>query len=44
LLRGHFFLWWSLLSLLIFLGYLIWIKRYFNPPVVQPDALEARAS
>jgi hypothetical protein len=44
LLRGHVFLWWSLLSLLIFLGYLIWIKRYFDAPVVQPDALEALAS
>ncbi len=30
--RGHVILWWSLLSLVIFFGYLIWLKRYFKRP------------
>jgi hypothetical protein len=30
--RGHVILWWSLLSLLIFFGYLLWLKRYFKRP------------
>lgn len=30
--RGHVILWWSLLSLVIFLGYLLWVKRYFKAP------------
>jgi hypothetical protein len=28
--RGHVFLWWGLMSLVIFLGYLLWLKRYFK--------------
>ena len=32
--RGHVILWWSLLSLVIFFGYLLWLRRYFKPPVV----------
>ncbi len=32
ILRGHIVLWWSLLSLVVFFGYLLWIKRYFKPP------------
>lgn len=28
--RGHIILWWSLLSLVIFFGYLLWLKRYFK--------------
>jgi len=31
--RGHIFLWWSLISVLLFFGYLVWLKRYFKPPV-----------
>lgn len=28
--RGHIILWWSLLTLVIFFVYLIWLKRYFR--------------
>lgn len=31
--RSHVFLWWGLAFSLLFLGYLIWIKRYFVGPV-----------
>jgi hypothetical protein len=30
--HSHVILWWSLLSLLIFFGYLLWLKRYFTAP------------
>ena len=30
--RSHVILWWSLLSLVIFFGYLLWLKRYFKTP------------
>jgi hypothetical protein len=36
--RGHALLWWSLLSMVIFFGYLLWLKRYFRAPAV-PGAL-----
>jgi len=36
MLRSHVILWWSLLSLLIFFGYLLWLKRYFNLPAANP--------
>ncbi len=29
--RGHILLWWSLISMLFFFGYLLWLKRYFKP-------------
>jgi hypothetical protein len=32
MLRGHVLLWWSLLSMVIFFGYLLWLKRYFITP------------
>jgi hypothetical protein len=32
--RGHVILWWSLLSLVIFFGYLLWLRRYFKPSAV----------
>lgn len=32
MLRGHVLLWWSLLSMVFFLGYLLWLKRYFKAP------------
>lgn len=35
MLRGHVMLWWSLISLGIFFGYLLWIKRYFKTPQTQ---------
>ena len=35
--RSHAILWWSLLSLVIFFGYLLWVKRYFKaPPAASP--------
>ena len=30
MIRGHVILWWSLFSMVILFGFLIWIKRYFN--------------
>jgi hypothetical protein len=42
--RNHILLWWSLLFVIIFYGYLIWLKRYFKtqaPP--QIEALPAQA-
>lgn len=37
--RGHVILWWSLISAILFLGYLIWVKRFLNAaaPAAQPD-------
>ncbi len=32
--HGHLMLWWSLLFLLLYLGYMVWVKRYFvTPPI-----------
>jgi hypothetical protein len=31
MLRSNVFLWWSLLSMFLFFGYLLWLKRYFKP-------------
>jgi len=31
-LHGRLVLWWSLLYLLVIVGYMIWIKRYFDSP------------
>jgi len=38
--RSHVILWWSLVSLVIFFGYLLWIKRYFKIPSAAPSAGE----
>ena len=41
--RGHILLWWSLISVLLFFGYLVWLKRYFNPPApATTDVLPAQ--
>ena len=32
MLRGHVLLWWSLLSMVFFFGYLLWLQRYFKAP------------
>ena len=40
LLRSHVILWWSLVSLVIFFGYLLWVKRYFKIPPA-PSRAEA---
>lgn len=44
MLRGHVALWWSLLSLLIFFGYLLWLKRYFHAPAAPSRVLPAANS
>jgi len=36
--RSHVILWWSLISLVVFLGYLLWLKRYFTTPASRPQA------
>ena len=42
--RGHIILWWSLFSMILFFGYLLWLKRYFKSPATpQPDPLPAQA-
>jgi hypothetical protein len=42
--RGHVLLWWGLISMLLFFGYLLWLKRYFKPPVAaKAEALPAQA-
>jgi len=30
--RGHVLLWWSLISMVLLFGYLLWLKRYFKTP------------
>jgi ABC-type antimicrobial peptide transport system permease subunit len=41
--RGHVLLWWGLISMLLFFGYIIWLKRYFKTPAhSQPEALSAQ--
>jgi len=37
LLRGHVVLWWSLVSVIAFFGYLVWLKRYFKSPSPQAE-------
>lgn len=44
LFRGHVILWWSLISAVLFFGYILWLKRYFfgapsgsNPPIALPE-------
>jgi hypothetical protein len=38
--RGHVILWWSLMSMVLFFGYLLWLKRYFQTPAsAQANAL-----
>lgn len=38
--RSHVILWWSLTSMVLFFGFLLWLKRYFRSSVV-PPAVEA---
>jgi len=40
--RSHVILWWSLLSLVLFYGYLLWLKRYFKAPA--PAALDSQVA
>jgi hypothetical protein len=44
MLRGHVILWWSLLSLFIFFGYLLWLRRYFNVPAAPRPAFQVSDS
>lgn len=43
--HSHVILWWGLVSLFVFFGYLLWLKRYFRLPVVppQPETLPVQA-
>jgi len=41
--RSHLILWWSLISVVLFFGYLIWLKRYFKATDT-PPARESGAS
>lgn len=44
MLRSNVFLWWSLLSMLLFFGYLLWLKRYFRPLSPLPSTSPAPIS
>jgi hypothetical protein len=37
--RGHVILWWSLISMFIYFGYLLWLKRYFREPELPESTL-----
>ncbi len=39
--RGHILLWWSLLSMLLFFGYVLWLKRYFKPAAAAATEIPA---
>jgi len=43
--HGHVLLWWSLISMLVFFGYLVWLKRYFGAAATKTneDAVTAPA-
>jgi len=42
--RGHIFLWWSLTSMVLLFGYLLWLKKYFKTPASAPsDTLATQA-
>ncbi len=41
--RSHVLLWWSLISMILFFGYLLWLKRYFKTtPSTPVEALPAQ--
>ena len=40
--HSHVILWWSLMALFLFFGYLVWLKRYFKTPAApQQEPLPA---
>lgn len=39
--HGHVLLWWSLLSMLLFFAYLLWLKRYFRPAAPKMGEISA---
>jgi hypothetical protein len=42
--RGHIFLWWGLMSMVVLFSYLLWLKRYFKTPASAPaDTLQTQA-
>lgn len=41
--RGQIFLWWGLTSMVLLLGYLLWIKRYFKTPA-SADTLQPQTT
>lgn len=43
--RSHAILWWSLISSVLFFGYVLWLKRYFRIAAVprQPEVLPVQA-
>jgi hypothetical protein len=42
--RSHVLLWWSLISMVLLFGYLLWLKRYFKSPApAQAAPLPAQA-
>jgi hypothetical protein len=43
--RGHILLWWSLISVVLFFSYLLWLRRYFKETAsAQSNALTAQIS
>jgi MFS family permease len=45
MMRGHVILFWSLISMVLFFGYLLWIRGYFKQTIAEPQssALPAQA-
>ncbi len=42
--RGHVLVWWGLIAMLLFFGYLLWLKRFFKQPASAPvEVLPAQA-
>lgn len=33
--RNHIIVWWSLIAVIVFFGYTVWLKRYFRAPAAQ---------
>ncbi len=46
LFRNRVFLWWGIILMMVFFGYLVWLKRYFKTPDAPStaEALPAQAS
>jgi hypothetical protein len=46
LLRSRVFLWWGVILMMVFFGYLLWLKRYFKTPdaATSAEALPSQAS
>jgi hypothetical protein len=46
LVRSHMVLWWSLISSVLFVGYILWLRRYFGTAIApaQPEAVPVHSN